>query len=105
MSEEINQLEQVPLIKRQIVWENQSSGTSSPDKETPCLRKSIKRIHYHASSPPVIYSQMSIISIKAKEKCIVYKLRSLKVLKAFNHDTTVPQFNSKIEVLKPYWVK
>ena len=43
------------------------------------MEKSIKRINYHPSSPPVIYSQMSISSIKAREKCIVYKLRSLVV--------------------------
>ena len=60
------------LLKcRQLVWENHLSGTSSPDEETACLRKSIKWINYHPSSSPVIYSQMSIISIKGTEKCIV----------------------------------
>ena len=69
-----------PHLKcRQIVSENHSSGTSSPDKETACLRKSIKRINYHPSSPLVIYSRMSINSIKGTEKCTVYKLRSLLV--------------------------
>ena len=81
---------------RQLVWENHSKGTSFPDKETAylgeslqvnkfpdketaCLRESIKRINYHPSSPPVIYSQMSIISIEGIEKCIVYKIRNLVV--------------------------
>ena len=110
------------LLKcRQVVWENHSSGTSSPDKKTACLgnslkrnkfadketaylRNSIKRINYHPTSPPVIYSQMSINSTEGTEKCIVYKLRSLLV-KIFNHDTTAPRFNPKFEVWKPYWVK
>ena len=68
------------LLKcRQLVCENHSSGTSSPDKETACLRKSIERINYHPSSPSVSCSQMSIISIKGTEKCIVYKLSRLVV--------------------------
>ena len=85
------------LLKcRQLVWENHSGGTSSPDKDTACLgkslkrnkfldkvtaclRKSIKRINYHLSSPPVIYNEMSIISMKGTEKCIGYKIRSLAV--------------------------
>ena len=67
---------------RQLVWEKHSSGTSYPDKQIACLRKSVKRINYHPSSPPVIYIQMSIISIRGTEKCIVYKLRSL-VVKSF----------------------
>ena len=75
----ITQVEQVPLIRRQIVWEIHSSGTSYPDKEKACLRKSIQRINYHPSSPPVNYSQMSILSKTGTEKCIVYKVRSLLV--------------------------
>ena len=38
----ITQVEQVPLIRRQPVWENHSSGTGSPDKETACLGKSLE---------------------------------------------------------------
>ena len=64
LSEKIDQVEQVPLMRRQLVRENQSSGTSSPDKETACLRKPIKRINYHLCSPAVFYSQMSTISMK-----------------------------------------
>ena len=99
MSAKITEVEQVPRIMRQPVWENQSSGTIFPDNETACLKKSIKRINYHPGSPPVIYSPMSIISIKGTEKCIVYKLRDLVVQTKLPpcHDL-VPNF----EVLKPY---
>ena len=69
---------------------------------------------------------MSIISIKGTEKRIVYKLRTLVVessvttptpaersvstqqnsrFKDFNHNTTAPEFNSKFEVLKLFWVE
>ena len=41
LSGKISQVEQVPLIRRQFLWENHSSWTSSLDKETHCLRKSL----------------------------------------------------------------
>ena len=66
--------------------------TNSPDKETAGLRKSIKQIIYHPSSPPVNHSQMSIISIKAKEKCVVHKLRCLGVKRFVT--TTTPAWRS-----------
>ena len=75
----ITQVEQVPLMRSQVVWEDHSSGTSFPDKKTACLRKLIKRIIHHSSSASVNYSQMSIISIKATGKCVVYKLRSIVI--------------------------
>ena len=53
--------------------------------ETACLRKSIKRINYHPSSPPVIYSQITIYSIKGTKKCIVYEMRCLVVQSFSSH--------------------
>ena len=87
----------VHLLKcRQIVWENHSSGTSSPDKETTylgksikwnkfadkeiaCLRKQNQANQLSSKFPLVIYSRMSIISIKGTEKYFGYKLHSLLV--------------------------